>query len=52
MSALALLLLFVGFFFLGGFISFAKQGKPKGLLALLGLAAVLALAAGLLRVDW
>ncbi|MEV6103818.1 hypothetical protein AB0M28_03760 [Streptomyces sp. NPDC051940] len=52
MNGLSTVLIFVGLFFLGGLISFAKQGKPKGTLALLGFAAVFALAAGLLRVDW
>ncbi|MQY15865.1 hypothetical protein SRB5_60570 [Streptomyces sp. RB5] len=52
MNGLSTVLIVVGLFFAGGVYSFAKQGKPKGPIVVLGLAAVLALAAGLLRVDW
>jgi hypothetical protein len=50
-SGLAAVLIFVGLFLLGGAISFWKQKLPKGVVAVLGLAAALALLAGILRLE-
>lgn len=51
MTGLSTLLIFVGLFLLGGAVSFWKQKLPKGVIAVLGLGAVLALAAGILRLE-
>ena len=51
MNTVSTLLLFVGLFLMGGVISFWKQGMPKGVITLLGICSVLALAAGLLRLE-
>ncbi|MBW1604037.1 hypothetical protein JJV70_18385 [Streptomyces sp. JJ66] len=51
MTGLAALLIFVGLFLLGGVISFWRQGLPKAVIVLAGIGAVLALAAGILRLE-
>lgn len=45
----AALLILLGLFLLGGVISFAKQKMSKGIITLLGLCSVIAMAAGVLR---
>src|SRR6185312_16450528 len=45
----AALLILLGLFLLGGVISFAKQKMSKGIITLLGLCSVMALAAGAMR---
>lgn len=52
MSGLSALLIFVGLFLLGGAVSFYKQKLPKGVIGVLASASVLALLAGILRLDW
>ncbi|KAF4406115.1 MULTISPECIES: hypothetical protein [Streptomyces] len=49
MTGLSTLLIVVGLFLLGGVISFAKQGLPKGVVVLLGVASALCLVAGVMR---
>jgi hypothetical protein len=49
-STIAFLLIFLGLFLLGGAYSFWKQKLPKGVVVLLGICAVMSLAAGILRV--
>ncbi|EST34140.1 hypothetical protein N566_18835 [Streptomycetaceae bacterium MP113-05] len=51
MTGLSTLLIFVGLFLLGGAISFWRQKLPMGVVAVLGIGAVLALAAGVLRLE-
>ncbi|MDK1474107.1 hypothetical protein QNO07_11885 [Streptomyces sp. 549] len=51
MNTVSTLLIFVGLFLLGGAISFWKQQLPRGVVVLLGVCAVLALAAGILRLE-
>lgn len=51
MNTVSTLLIFVGLFLLGGVISFWKQGLPKGVITLLGVCSVMALAAGFLRLE-
>ncbi|WP_432054060.1 hypothetical protein [Streptomyces sp. bgisy022] len=51
MNGLSTLLIVVGLFFVGGIISFVKQGMPKGLIAVLGFGAGLCLLAGVLRLE-
>ncbi|MDT0381125.1 MULTISPECIES: hypothetical protein [unclassified Streptomyces] len=51
MTGLSTLLIFVGLFLLGGAVSFWKQKMPKGVIAVLGIGAVLALVAGILRLE-
>jgi hypothetical protein len=50
-NTLSTLLIVVGLFLLGGVISFAKQKMPKGVIVVLGIAAVMSLAAGILRLE-
>jgi hypothetical protein len=45
----AALLILLGLFLLGGVISFAKQGISKGIIFMLAVCSVLALASGVLR---
>ncbi|WP_034269265.1 hypothetical protein [Actinospica robiniae] len=45
----AALLILLGLFLAGGVISFAKQNMSKGIVTLLGLCSVMALAAGVMR---
>ncbi|MGW7073297.1 hypothetical protein ACWGII_30540 [Streptomyces sp. NPDC054855] len=52
MTGLNTILIVVGLFLIGGIISFVKQGMPKGLIALLSIAAVMCLAAGIMRLDY
>ena len=51
MTGLSALLIFVGLFLLGGAYSFWRQKLPKGVIAVLGGGAVLALLAGILRLG-
>lgn len=51
MNGTSTLLIFVGLFLLGGAVSFWRQRMPKGVVTLLGLAAALALAAGVTRLE-
>lgn len=51
MTGLSALLIFVGLFLLGGAISFWRQKLPKGVVAVLGSGALLALLAGVLRMG-
>jgi hypothetical protein len=50
-NGLSTLLIVVGLFLAGGVYSFAKQGLPKGVVAVLGVGSALCLAAGLLRLE-
>jgi ABC-type uncharacterized transport system permease subunit len=50
-TGLSAVLIFVGLFLLGGAISFWKQKLPKGIIAVLGGGAALALLAGILRLE-
>ncbi|MCF2530402.1 hypothetical protein [Yinghuangia soli] len=50
MGTLTVVFIALGLFLIGGVISFAKQGMPKGVIVLLGLCAAMSLAAGLLRI--
>ncbi|WP_433548103.1 hypothetical protein ACQPZG_25830 [Streptomyces sp. CA-294286] len=51
MTGLNTILIVVGLFLLGGVISFSKQKMPKGVVVLLGLASVMCLTAGVLRIQ-
>ncbi|MFC5723110.1 hypothetical protein ACFP1Z_23355 [Streptomyces gamaensis] len=51
MSGLSAALIIVGLFLVGGIISFLKQGMPKGVVVLLGIAAAMCLTAGVLRIE-
>ncbi|SCK24119.1 hypothetical protein [Streptomyces sp. WMMB 322] len=51
MTGLSAVLIFVGLFLLGGVIAFWKQKQPKGVIAVLGAGAALALLAGILRLE-
>ena len=51
MTGLSAVLIFVGLFLLGGAISFWRQKLPKGVVAVLGSGALLALLAGVLRLE-
>ncbi|HWM35830.1 MAG TPA: hypothetical protein VNS49_01755 [Streptomyces sp.] len=51
MTGLSAVLIFVGLFLLGGAISFWRQKLPKGVVAVLGSGALLALLAGVLRLG-
>jgi len=50
-TGLSAVLIFVGLFLLGGAISFWRQKLPKGVVAVLGSGALLALLAGVLRLG-
>jgi hypothetical protein len=50
-TGVATLLIAVGLFLGAGAYSFARQGLPRGVVVLLGIAGGLCLAAGLLRVE-
>jgi ABC-type uncharacterized transport system permease subunit len=50
-TGVSALLIFVGLFFAGGAFSFWKQKLPKSVTLVLGIAALLALAAGALRLE-
>ena len=43
------LLILLGMFLIGGVISLVKQGVSKGIIVVMGLCAVMALASGLMR---
>ncbi|MCM2392361.1 hypothetical protein [Streptomyces albipurpureus] len=51
MSGLSTILIVVGMFLLGGMYSFKKQGMPRGVIVLLGIASMMCLLAGVLRLD-
>ncbi|MFI9718779.1 hypothetical protein ACIHFE_03860 [Streptomyces sp. NPDC052396] len=51
MNGTSTALILVGLFLVGGIISFLKQGMPKSVIVLLGISAVLCLAAGALRIK-
>ncbi|MFD7506916.1 hypothetical protein [Streptomyces sp. NPDC059850] len=51
MNGLSTAFILLGLFLLGGVISFAKQGLPKGVIVLLGVGAGMALLAGVLRLE-
>ncbi|MGW1228939.1 hypothetical protein [Streptomyces sp. NPDC001478] len=51
MTGLNTVLILVGLFLAGGVYSFAKQGMPKGVIVLLGLASVMCLVAGVMRIQ-
>lgn len=51
MNGLNTILIVVGLFLIGGVISFSKQKMPKGVIVLLGLAAVMCLVAGVMRIQ-
>ncbi|MDT0346490.1 hypothetical protein [Streptomyces litchfieldiae] len=51
MNGVSTLLIVVGLFFAGGVYSFAKQGLPRGVVVLLGIASGLCLLAGVLRLE-
>ncbi|MEU2514813.1 hypothetical protein [Streptomyces syringium] len=51
MNSLSTILIVVGLFLVGGIISFAKQGMPKGVIVLLGIASAMCLVAGVLRLQ-
>jgi hypothetical protein len=51
MNGASTLLIVVGLFLLGGAYSFRKQGMPRGVVVLLGIASGLCLLAGVLRLE-
>ncbi|GAA0490273.1 hypothetical protein ACFQ2B_24110 [Streptomyces stramineus] len=51
MTGLSTVLIVVGLFLIGGVISFWKQGLPKGVIVLLGIASVMCLVAGVMRIQ-
>ncbi|MET7306393.1 hypothetical protein ACWD7C_02945 [Streptomyces sp. NPDC005134] len=51
MTGLNTVLIVVGLFLAGGVYSFSKQKMPKGLIVLLGIAAVMCLVAGVMRIQ-
>ena len=51
MSGLSTILIVVGLFLLGGIYSFVKQKMPKGVIVLLGIASVMCLVAGVMRIQ-
>ncbi len=51
MTGLSTILIVVGLFLAGGVYSFIKQGMPKGPVVLLGIASVMCLVAGVLRIQ-
>ncbi|MEU1805180.1 MULTISPECIES: hypothetical protein [Streptomyces] len=51
MNGLSTVFILLGLFLLGGVISFAKQGLPKGVIVLLGVGATMSLLAGILRLE-
>ncbi|MFB6817006.1 hypothetical protein ACFCV8_20920 [Streptomyces sp. NPDC056347] len=51
MTGLNTILIVVGLFLAGGVYSFSKQKMPKGVIVLLGLASVMCLVAGVLRIQ-
>ncbi|MEU2114274.1 hypothetical protein ACFWV1_23320 [Streptomyces sp. NPDC058700] len=51
MTGLSTILIVVGLFLAGGVYSFSKQKLPKGVIAVLAIASVLCLVAGVLRIQ-
>lgn len=51
MNGLSTVFIVLGLFLLGGVVSFAKQGLPKGVIVLLGVGATMSLLAGILRLE-
>ncbi|MFF2408620.1 hypothetical protein [Streptomyces sp. NPDC058092] len=51
MTGLNTILILVGLFLAGGVYSFSKQQMPKGVIVLLGLASVMCLVAGVMRIQ-
>ncbi|WP_049574160.1 hypothetical protein [Streptomyces sp. SBT349] len=51
MNGVSTLLIVVGLFLGGGVYSFARQGLPRGVVVLLGIASALCLVAGVLRLE-
>ncbi|MDF6041909.1 hypothetical protein ABZS81_17700 [Streptomyces sp. NPDC005318] len=51
MTGLNTVLIVLGLFLAGGVYSFSKQKMPKGLIVLLGIASVMCLVAGALRIQ-
>ncbi|MER5359924.1 hypothetical protein [Streptomyces sp. NPDC002785] len=51
MTGLNTILILVGLFLAGGVYSFSKQKMPRGVIVLLGLASVMCLVAGVMRIQ-
>lgn len=51
MTGLNTILIVVGLFLAGGVYSFSKQKMPMGVIVLLGIASVMCLVAGVLRIQ-
>ncbi|WP_202512742.1 hypothetical protein [Streptomyces sp. SID3343] len=51
MSTGAMVLIVFGLFLIGGVISFAKQGLPKSVIALLAVGAMFSILAGVLKIG-
>ena len=51
MSGLSTILIVVGLFLAGGVYSFSKQKMPKSVIVLLGIASVMCLVAGVMRIQ-
>lgn len=51
MTGLSTILIVVGLFLAGGVYSFSKQKMPRGVIVLLGLASVMCLVAGVMRIQ-
>ena len=51
MTGLNTILIVVGLFLAGGVYSFSKQKMPKGVIVLLGIASVMCLVAGVMRIQ-
>lgn len=51
MTGLNTILIVLGLFLAGGVYSFSKQKMPKGVIVLLGIASVMCLAAGVMRIQ-
>ncbi|MEV0490373.1 hypothetical protein [Streptomyces atratus] len=51
MTGLNTILIVLGLFLAGGVYSFSKQKMPKGVIVLLGIASVMCLTAGVMRIQ-
>ncbi|GAA3480760.1 hypothetical protein ACWD4L_20290 [Streptomyces sp. NPDC002596] len=51
MTGLNTVLIVLGLFLAGGVYSFSKQKMPKGVIVLLGIASVMCLVAGVMRIQ-
>ena len=51
MTKPAILFILLGLFLAGGVYSFSKQKMPKGVIVLLGIASVMCLVAGVMRIQ-